>query len=354
MSSAPPTRRPTRLPPDSPAPGAAAPTAPATWPRVSSRTPSRLPTRAPSRRTFLKVMGASAALAGVTGCRRPVETILPYARKPEEVIPGISSYYATSMTLGGVGHAVLVQSNEGRPTKVEGNPEHPVSQGATDIFTQASVLQLYDPDRSRHVVTRGDDAPVRTDWGSFVAEAGRLRQRGGRVVVLAEPSASPTVNALRDRYVAATGAQWITLGAHLDDAQALGHAAGAGPAGSPAAPLLGRRRDRLARRRLPGRRGPELGLEQPRVRRLPARRRARLHVAALRHRVDDDHDGRHGRPPTGAQGRRGPVCGCRHRPGSGCGNRRSQRDRRRPRSRSSTPSCRTCRRQTAARCLWRA
>ena len=104
-----------------------------------------------SRRSFMKVMGASVALAGVTGCRRPVETILPYARKPEDVIPGVPSYYATSMTLGGVGHAVLVQSHEGRPTKVEGNPEHPISAGATDIFAQASVLQPHDPDRSRSV-----------------------------------------------------------------------------------------------------------------------------------------------------------------------------------------------------------
>ena len=184
-----------------------------------------------SRRTFLKVMGASAALAGVTGCRRPVETILPYARKPEEVIPGVPNYYATSMTLGGVGHALLVQSHEGRPTKVEGNPEHPVSQGASGAFAQASVLQLYDPDRSRNVVTRGG----RADWGSFVAEAARLRQTPGlRVAVLAEPSASPTADDLRDRYVAATGARWITLGAHLDDAQALGTQAALG---QPARPL---------------------------------------------------------------------------------------------------------------------
>ena len=191
----------------------------------------------PSRRTFLKVMGASAALAGVTGCRRPVETILPYARKPEEVIPGVPSYYATAMPLGGVGHAVLVQSHEGRPTKVEGNPEHPVSQGATDLFAQASVLQLYDPDRSRHVSTRnGADAPARADWGSFVAEAARLRLRGGRTVVLAEPSASPTVDALRDRFLAATpGAQWITLSPHLDDAQALGTQQALG---QPARPLV--------------------------------------------------------------------------------------------------------------------
>ena len=188
-----------------------------------------------SRRSFLKVMGASAALAGLAGCRRPVEEIVPYARMPEEVIPGVPSYYATSIPLGGVGNAVLVQSHEGRPTKVEGNPEHPVSRGATDIFAQASVLQLYDPDRSRTVTTRGETAPARADWGSFVAEAGRLRQRGGRVAVLAEPSASPTVDALRDRYVAATGARWITLGPHLDDAQALGTQAALG---QPARPLV--------------------------------------------------------------------------------------------------------------------
>ncbi len=196
-----------------------------------------------SRRSFLKVMGASAALAGMAGCRRPVEEILPYARKPEEVIPGVPSYYATSMPLGGIGHAVVVQNHEGRPTKVEGNPEHPISRGATDIFAQASVLQLYDPDRSRYVATRGDApsgadgrAPARADWGSFVAEAGRLRQRGGRVAVLAEPSASPSVDALRERYLAATpGARWITLGPHLDDAQALGTQQALG---QPARPLV--------------------------------------------------------------------------------------------------------------------
>ena len=187
-----------------------------------------------SRRTFLKVMGASAALAGVTGCRRPVETILPYARKPEDVIPGIPSYFATAMPLGGVGHAVLVQSHEGRPTKVEGNPEHPISQGATDIFAQASVLQLYDPDRSRRVHTRDGETQAAADWGSFVAEAARLRLQGGRVAVLAEPSASPTVDALRDRYLAATpGARWITLGAHLDDYQALGTQQALGQAARP-------------------------------------------------------------------------------------------------------------------------
>ncbi|MEM0961474.1 MAG: Fe-S cluster-containing hydrogenase [Bacteroidota bacterium] len=194
----------------------------------------------PSRRTFLKVMGASAAFAGMTGCRRPVETILPYARKPEDVIPGISTYYATAMPLGGVGYALLAESHEGRPTMVHGNPEHPLAKGATDVFAQASILQLYDPDRSRHVHRRGRDsrddfAQERSDWGAFVAEAARLRQQGSRVAVLAEPSASPTLDALRQRFLDATpGARWITIGAHLDDAQALGTQAALG---RPARPL---------------------------------------------------------------------------------------------------------------------
>ena len=179
-----------------------------------------------SRRTFLKVMGASAALAGLAGCRRPAETILPYARKPQEVIPGVPTYFATAMPLGGVGHAVLVQSHEGRPTKIEGNPEHPVSQGATDAFAQASVLQLYDPDRSRHVWHRATDGePGRADWGSFIGEANRLLTNAGalRLAVLAEPSSSATQAALRQQLLATyPNARWITLGDHLDDYAALG------------------------------------------------------------------------------------------------------------------------------------
>ncbi|HEX8385855.1 MAG TPA: TAT-variant-translocated molybdopterin oxidoreductase, partial [Rubricoccaceae bacterium] len=181
---------------------------------------------ATSRRTFLKVMGASAALAGLTGCRRPVETIVPYARKPQEIIPGLPNFFATAMPFGGVGQALLVQSHEGRPVKIEGNPEHPVSRGASDVFSQASVLQLYDPDRSRHVWHRGEAGePVAADWGGFVGEAGRLLGRAGalRVAVLAEPTSSPTLLALRDRFAAAyPNARWITLGAHGDDHEGLG------------------------------------------------------------------------------------------------------------------------------------
>ena len=110
-----------------------------------------------ARRTFLKLMGASLALAGVTGCtRQPAETIVPYVRQPEDLIPGRPLFYATAMSLGGVATGLLVESHEGRPTKIEGNPLHPGSLGATDVFAQAAVLGLYDPDRSQTLLNLGD------------------------------------------------------------------------------------------------------------------------------------------------------------------------------------------------------
>src|SRR5207248_2843893 len=103
----------------------------------------------PGRRKFLKLMGASLALAGLTACtRQPMETIMPYVRAPEEVIPGKPLFFATAFEMSGFAIGVLAESHEGRPTKIEGNPEHPASLGATDLFAQASVLSLYDPDRS--------------------------------------------------------------------------------------------------------------------------------------------------------------------------------------------------------------
>ncbi|MEM1054085.1 MAG: TAT-variant-translocated molybdopterin oxidoreductase [Bacteroidota bacterium] len=179
----------------------------------------------PDRRDFLKVMGASIALAGITGCRRPVEEVLPYARKPETVIPGIANYFATAMPLNGVSHALLVRSHEGRPTKVEGNPEHPVSQGASGVFAQASILNLYDPDRSRHARNRVDGDMEESDWTSFVAAMAQVRQQAAAtsLVVLAEPDPSPTAARLRQQVEDTfPGTRWITLHPQGDDSQALG------------------------------------------------------------------------------------------------------------------------------------
>jgi molybdopterin-containing oxidoreductase family iron-sulfur binding subunit len=118
-----------------------------------------------ARRTFLKLMGASLALAGATACtRQPEEHIVAYVRQPEEIVPGRPLFYATAMTMGGVATGLLVESHEGRPTKIEGNPEHPSSLGAADVFAQAAILNLYDPDRARTITYLGEIRP----WPAFL------------------------------------------------------------------------------------------------------------------------------------------------------------------------------------------
>ncbi len=148
-----------------------------------------------SRRGFLKVMGASMALAGMTGCvKLPLEPIVPYVRQPEEVIPGRPMFYATAMTLGGYANPILVESHLGRPTKIEGNDRHPASLGGTDIFAQASILGMYDPDRSQSVVSMGDQR----SWQSFVTairgplDAQKALQGAG-IRILIPTISSPTL-----------------------------------------------------------------------------------------------------------------------------------------------------------------
>src|SRR3954471_2045609 len=120
------------------------------------------------RRQFLKLMSASLALAGVSACtKQPTEKIVPYVRQPEELVPGRPLFFATAIPFGGVAAPVLVESHEGHPTKVEGNPQHPASLGSTDIFAQASILTLYDPDRSQTVLYRGEVK----GWGDFLIGA---------------------------------------------------------------------------------------------------------------------------------------------------------------------------------------
>src|SRR5579859_3434639 len=148
-----------------------------------------------SRRGFLKVMGASLGLAGMTGCvRLPLEPIVPYVRQPENVIPGRPMYYASAVTLGGYASPILVESHLGRPTKIEGNDLHPASQGGTDIFTQASLLGLYDPDRSQSVVSMGDQ---RSYTGFLSAIRGPLSAQkalqGAGIRILTTTISSPTL-----------------------------------------------------------------------------------------------------------------------------------------------------------------
>ncbi len=148
-----------------------------------------------SRRNFLKLMGASMALAGVVGCtRQPDEKILPYSNRPDYLLPGIPQYYATAMTMGGYATGLLVESHLGRPTKIEGNPDHPASLGSTDVFGQAAILTMYDPDRSKIVLRQGELSL----WGRFVEAlqtqlSTQRANNGAGIHILTETVTSPTL-----------------------------------------------------------------------------------------------------------------------------------------------------------------
>ncbi len=147
------------------------------------------------RRTFLKLMSASMALAGVGACtKQPPEQIVPYVRQPEDVVPGRPLFFASAIPLSGVARPVLVESHLGRPTKIEGNPEHPASLGATDVLTQAAVLGLYDPDRSQTITYRGEVRP----WSAFQAAmqsaiGGQKGMQGAGLRILTESVTSPAL-----------------------------------------------------------------------------------------------------------------------------------------------------------------
>lgn len=147
------------------------------------------------RRTFLKLMGASLALAGVSACtKQPAEFIVPYVRQPEELVPGKPLFYATARPCPGGAIGVLAESHMGRPTKIEGNPSHPASLGATDTFTQASILDLWDPDRAQTVTRSGDIS----SWIRFIATLAGARddhatRQGAGLRILSGPISSPTL-----------------------------------------------------------------------------------------------------------------------------------------------------------------
>ncbi|HEX5220557.1 MAG TPA: TAT-variant-translocated molybdopterin oxidoreductase [Verrucomicrobiae bacterium] len=150
-----------------------------------------------SRRHFLKLMGASLALAGLASCtRQPAEKIVPYIRQPEELLSGQPLFFATAMTLGGYATGLLVESHNGHPTKIEGNPEHPMSLGATNAFHQASLLDLYDPDRSQAVLHQGQIS----NWEAFLSALNdslqtQERRKGVGLRILTETGTSPTLHA---------------------------------------------------------------------------------------------------------------------------------------------------------------
>ncbi len=172
------------------------------------------------RRNFLKLMGASLALGGLAACtRQPTELITPYIQQPEELVPGRPLFYATQTTLSGVSTGILAESHEGRPTKIEGNPEHPGSLGACDPYSQASVLQLYDPDRARALTFNGQPAT----WAGFYSDlrgmlADQQPKKGAGIRILTEtigsPSTADLLSTIQKFYPQAKWHQWEPAGAH--------------------------------------------------------------------------------------------------------------------------------------------
>ena len=148
------------------------------------------------RRNFIKLMGASMALAGVTGCtKQPTEHIIPYVKQPEQLIPGRPLFFASALSMGGFSSGVLVESHMGRPTKIEGNPEHPASLGRSDVWMQARILDLYDPDRSQAI---RENARIST-WDHFLAQLKKtlaaLPEGGDGLRLLTGEISSPTLAA---------------------------------------------------------------------------------------------------------------------------------------------------------------
>ena len=174
------------------------------------------------RRDFLKLMGASLALAGLSGCAfQPNEKIVPYVNQPESIVPGIASYYATAMPFAGYALGLLAKSSDGRPTKLEGNPDHPTAggvspvdpgkgkanfkkRGSTDVFAQASLLTMYDPERSQSIRRSGASSNWDTFTGEITAQiqASRRNSQGADFAIITETITSPTqlslINDLRD------------------------------------------------------------------------------------------------------------------------------------------------------------
>jgi molybdopterin-containing oxidoreductase family iron-sulfur binding subunit len=185
------------------------------FPRHASEWPEGV-----SRRNFMQLAGASLALAGLTGCtKQPIEKIVPYVRQPEQVIPGRPLFFATALTHAGYAMGVLAESHLGRPTKIEGNPDHPASLGATDTYAQAALLCLYDPDRSQVVTHNGRTGT----WSGFVSEVNsglRARQPlgGEGLRILSGSVTSPTLAAqIRDllsRFPRARWHRWEPAGNH--------------------------------------------------------------------------------------------------------------------------------------------
>ena len=158
-----------------------------------------------SRREFLYLMAAPLALAGLAGCSSaPPEKIVPYVNAPESLVPGRPLFFATAMQTPGYGVGLLVESREGRPIKVEGNPDHPASLGATDAFAQAQLMEFYDPFRAATITANG----LPSDWQGLLTalalqRARLVERRGYGLRILTGTVTSPTLAAQIEGVLAA-------------------------------------------------------------------------------------------------------------------------------------------------------
>jgi molybdopterin-containing oxidoreductase family iron-sulfur binding subunit len=170
-----------------------------------------------NRRDFLRLMGASVALAGLGACtKQPIEKIVPYVDRTEEIVPGKPLYFASATSFCGYGQGIVVRSNEGRPTKIEGNPDHPASLGATSIWAQGDLLDLYDPDRAK-TLTSGQSI---TTWDVFLERltevlSAQALSRGSGFRILTGTITSPTLarqlQAIQQKFPEARWHQWDPL-----------------------------------------------------------------------------------------------------------------------------------------------
>jgi len=174
-----------------------------------------------SRRDFMKLMGASMALAGIglTSCRRPEMHLVPFTKSAEWTIPGKFLYYATAMPRRTGAIPLIATTVDGRPVKLEGNPLHTASGGGTDVYAQASVLDLYDPTRSRRFVNHGKEA-TRADFDAYIDKLRRQVGSGDGLAFVVEEVHSPTRERLRaDLEKAFPNMMWCVYEPALSDAQ---------------------------------------------------------------------------------------------------------------------------------------
>ena len=175
-----------------------------------------------SRRRWLQIMGASLALGGAAGCRYEEEKIVPFAFRPQGRIPGIPEHFASMINFAGVAQPLMSTNFDGRPIKLDGNKKHPGSMGASSAFTQATILEFYDPDRLRGPMKVD---PAEKSLAKAFGETGEqavmdalvgMSKDVGTLAVIAEPSSSPSLLRMK-KALQAKGAKWFTFASVNDD-----------------------------------------------------------------------------------------------------------------------------------------